>query len=453
MEKNLLDGLIEILKTELKDRGIDEYEVYYRTQESVATETLDKQISSFSSGNSGGMCLRVIKDGKTGYASTELLSSDEMADLADRAIEGALATEKTESVGIYKGGEEYEPNRVASAYSADPAELKKMALEIAKSAYAFSDMVTKGTSSAAESFSFNIRLVNSSGLDLSSTCGVTALMSAPVINDGAESQSAYSLGSLTVENKDTVISELVQKAVGEAQGKLGATSVSTGRYNLVIDSKQMRSVLAVFSSAFSAKAALDGMSKLSGHVGEKIASDIVNITDDPQRAGSSVGIHFDAEGVPTHRKSVVKDGVLTTLLHNRQTAMKMGVETTANAQKASYATVVGIRPYSMAIEPGDKSLEELFELAGDGIYITELKGLHAGANAVTGDFSLESAGFMIRQGKKCEPVRSFTVAGNFFDLLKNIRAVGDTLDLGVPSGLTSFGACSVLVPDMSVAGK
>ena len=215
----------------------------------------------------------------------------------------------------------------------------------------------------------------------------------------------------------------------------------------------MRSLLSVFSSAFSAKAVMDGMSRLKGQEGEKIAADIVTITDDPQREGESAGTNFDAEGVATHRKSVVEAGVLKTFLHNRETALAMGKETTANASKAGYSSPIGIRPYSFAIEPGDKTQDELFALAGEGIYITSFSGLHAGANPVSGDFSLQSAGFMIRDGKKCEAVKSFTLAGNFFELLKSIAAIGDKLERGLSSGLTGFCSPDVFVPEMSVAGK
>ena len=95
--------------------------------------------------------------------------------------------------------------------------------------------------------------------------------------------------------------------------------------------------------------------------------------------------------------------------------------------------------------------EKLFELAGNGVFVTELKGLHAGINAVTGDFSLESAGFMIENGKKGRPVKSFTIAGNFFELLKNIEAVADEVKVGM-GGFTSFGSPSVLISSVSIAG-
>jgi PmbA protein len=82
-----------------------------------------------------------------------------------------------------------------------------------------------------------------------------------------------------------------------------------------------------------------------------------------------------------------------------------------------------------------------------------MKGLHAGADAVTGDFSIDSEGFRIRDGKVCEAIKFFTVAGNFFDLLRNIKDVANDLTFGLPSGFTSFGAPSILVSQMSVAGE
>jgi PmbA protein len=216
----------------------------------------------------------------------------------------------------------------------------------------------------------------------------------------------------------------------------------------------MRSLLSVFSSAFSAKAALDGMSKLKGREGEKIASDIVTVTDDPQREGNFIGTNFDAEGVATHRRAVVEAGVLKTLLHNRETAKKAGVESTANASKHSYSSPVGVSPYAFCIEAGEFNRDELIAKVGNGIYVNSLSGLHAGANAVTGDFSIQSAGFIIRDGKIAEAVKSFTIAGNFFELLKNIDGLSNDLQISASQGgFTTFGSPAVLVHNMSVAGK
>ena len=86
---------------------------------------------------------------------------------------------------------------------------------------------------------------------------------------------------------------------------------------------------------------------------------------------------------------------------------------------------------------------------GEGVLITEFAGLHSGANAISGDFSLASKGFYVKDGKKAYPVDQITVAGNFFDLLKQITVVGD--DLTFP--LSSIGSPTVIATGLSVAGK
>ena len=447
------DALKNALVAALAEAGLNEYEIYYMSDESVSVSTLNKEVNSFASSTSGGLCLRVAVDGKMGYASTELMTEAEMRELPERAKANALATEKPDTVGIFPGSEKYDELALDKVELMEADELKACAIKVGEALFAKDASVKEGTASQAIAGGTTIRLVNSHGVDLSLDCGVNAVIGEAVVEVDGENQSDYSLKNLSRDTLDSTVDEIVDEAVSEALAKIGAVSVDSGKYNVVISGAQMRSLLSVFSSAFSAKAALDGMSKLKGMEGETVASEIVTITDDPQREGNTIGTNFDAEGVAAHRKAVVEAGVLKTLLHNRETALAMGKETTANASKAGYSSPIGIRPYSFAIEPGDKSRDDLFAMVGNGLFITEINGLHAGANPVSGDFSLQSAGFMIRDGKKCEAVKGFTVAGNFFDLLKSITALGDKLDRGLVTGFTGFCSPDVLVPDMSVAGK
>ena len=447
------DALKNTLVAALCEAGLNEYEIYYMSEESTSVSTLNKEVNSFASSSSGGLCLRVLVDGKMGYASTELMTEAEMRELPERAKANAKATEKLDTVGIFAGSESYDELTLKKVELLSAADLKAYAIKTGEALFAKDAAVKEGTASQAICAGTQMRLVNSHGLDLNLDCGINALVGEAVVGVDGENQADYSFKSIEKDTADECVAEVVDEAVSEALAKIGAGNVDTGKYNVVINGNQMRSLLSVFSSAFSAKAALDGMSKLKGQEGEKIAADIVTITDDPQREGNTIGTNFDAEGVATHRKAVVEAGVLKTLLHNRETALAMGKETTANASKAGYSSPIGIRPYSFAIEPGDKSRDELFALAGDGIFVTEINGLHAGANPVSGDFSLQSAGFLIKDGKKCGAVKGFTVAGNFFDLLKSISALGNKLETGVTTGFTGFCAPDVLVPDMSVAGK
>ena len=125
------------------------------------------------------------------------------------------------------------------------------------------------------------------------------------------------------------------------------------------------------------------------------------------------------------------------------------MKSTGNGFKSSYASIVGISATNFYIKPGEKSFEELCENIKDGVIITEFAGLHSGANAVTGDFSLAAKGFMVENGKKTFPIEQITVAGNFFTLLKDIECVGS--DLKFP--MSSIGCPSVIVKELSIAGK
>lgn len=439
----------EVIKAEAEALGVKEYEIYTSEDSEISIGTLNAEVNAFSSGTTSGVCLRVSENGKMGYASSQLTDDDEMKALVSRALSNARATEKLDGVGIFSGSDSYAELPKSDFKVKDAAVLRGLAKNLADGMYSASSNVQNGTESTALSSQRTIRISNSYGLNLECSGGIDAVVAAAVVAEGDSFESAFEV-SLFDENTD--INAIASKVVTDAQKKIGAGSVSSGKYNVIISAKQMRTILSAFVPAFSAKMAQTGMSLLAGKEGQVIASEIVNISDDPMRDGVAVKTNFDAEGVAAYRKMVVEGGVLKTLLHNRETAKTAGVNSTGNASKAGYSAPVSISPYAFCIEAGENSLDELYALAGNGIYITELKGLHAGANAITGDFSIESAGFKIVDGKLGEAVKTFTIAGNFFELLKSISALSNKVEFAVTGGFTTFGAPAVLVRDMSVAG-
>ena len=431
------------------EAGIEQYEIYYQVGESISAETLKDEISAFASSVSGGICFRCIVGGKMGYASSELLTEDAMQELVQNAVANAACIDNDDEVFIFEGSPAYAKIDAGEVKLADAVTIRDTALRLQKETYAQSDKVADGTQSVAMSSVGEVRLYNSHGLSLSNRTGMSGAYAAAVVRDGDEAQEDFDF--MVGESFDDV-KDAAKNAVRGALNKMGASVAPSGKQNVVFDGKQFRQFLAVFSSAFSAKNAQLGLSLLAGKEGEQIAAPFVNIIDDPMREGSPIKTPFDGEGVATARRAVVENGVLKTMLYDLTTAKKAGVTSTGNGQKGSYAAPVSIAPYNFGMMAGECDLDALLSMAGEGIYITECKGFHAGANAVTGDFSIESAGFMIRDGKLAEPVKSFTIAGNFFELIKNIDTLGNEVRWGIPSR-TTFGAPDVLVRDMSVAGK
>ena len=431
--------------------GITEYELYYSAGESTSVDTFLHSINEFTSSEEGGVCFRCIVGGKMGYASTENLSAEQAKAVVAKAADNASILESEEQVFLGEGGQEYEPLQLKESAVAPTEKLISVALETQEKLYKAHEAIIDGCQTNTLTQRSEIAIYNSKGLDLHYENAISGIVAVAVVSDGKEMSNDFQikLGDLSEIDTD----ELTKKAADEAVLKMGGDVAPTGNYPVVFSPGAMSSLLGVYSSIFSSEAAQKGLSKLSGHEGEAIAAPCVTIVDDPFHKDNPMPMNFDAEGSPTHCKNVVENGVFQTLLYNLKTAAVAGKKTTGNASKAGYDASVAVRPFTMYIAGGEKTEDEVFAEAGEGVYITDLNGLHAGANPISGDFSLQSAGFMIRDGKKAEYVKSFTVAGNFYDLLKNVRCVASNVKLPRAMGITTFGAPSVLVDGLSIAGK
>ena len=439
----------EVLVRAAKAAGLSEYEIFYMQGESMSAETLKDEISSFSSSVGGGISFRAISGGKMGYASSELFEKDEMEALVKRAISNAENMDGDDVPEIFAGSKKYESTSHTAPADISAAELKSAALNLQRKTYAESEYVTDGTQSGALISKIDIALSNSYGLELRNSIGMCGSYVQAVVNREGEAEDEFEFSEgISGAEYDSVS----HKAVGGALSKLGAREIDSGKYDIIFSGKTMKSMLSAFSSVFSGKQACEGLSLLAGKVGERIAAECITVVDDPMREGSSMQTAFDGEGVATYKKNVIEGGVLKTLLYDLATAKKVGVASTGNGQRSSYTSPVSISPYNFYIKGGEKTLDELVLGVEKGIYITELKGLHAGANSITGDFSIESAGFFIENGKIGGAVKSFTVAGNFFELLLSVEDISNNVDFSIPA-LTAFGSPDVLVRQMSVAGK
>ena len=431
--------------------GIAEYELYYQNGSDTSVGAFMHEINEFSSSQGGGVCFRCIVDGEMGYASTQALSEAEAANIVKQAAENATVLEADEQVFLCEGGKEYEPLELTPYELPSTEALIAKVLDTQEQLYAADAAVIDGCQTQGISERSEIAIYNSKGLDLHYENSVSGLVAVAVVSNGTEMADSYEikLGELSKLNSE----EIAAKAVADAKRKLGGEPPATGVYPVVFNPEAMCSLLGVFSSVFSSENAQKGLSRLGTMEGEVIAAECVTLVDDPFHKENPMPINFDGEGCPTHKKNVIECGKLNTLLYNMKTAAVAGKETTGNAAKGGYDAPVMVRPFTMYLEAGNLSEDELLAKAGNGVMITSLGGLHAGANPISGDFSLQSSGFTIVDGKKGEYIKSFTVAGNFYDLLKNVTALSDKVVLPNAMGMTTFGSPYVLVETLSIAGK
>lgn len=129
------------------------------------------------------------------------------------------------------------------------------------------------------------------------------------------------------------------------------------------------------------------------------------------------------------------------------------METTGNANRASFKSPVSIAPTNFYIMPGGSSYDELVARLEDGLIIINVQGLHSGANPVSGDFSLGAYGYRVENGRVTGAVDQITISGNFFSLLQDVEEIGSDLEFGIPSSGSNVGSPSLLIRALAVAGK
>ena len=431
--------------------GIADYELYYQTGTSMSVGAFQHEINKFSSAEEGGVCFRCIVNGKMGYASTQAMNEEEAAAIVARAAENASVLEADEEVFLCEGGKEYQTLEEKVFDLPATEELISAVLDTQEKLYAADPVVVDGSQTQGISEDIHIAICNSKGLDLTYHCTISGLVVAAVVSDGKEMANTWEIKLGKLDELDR--GAIAAKAAESAKRKLGGDVPATAVCPVVFDPDAMSDLLSTFSSIFSSESAQKGLSRFGDQEGKTVAAPCVTLVDDPFHKDNPMPMNFDFEGCPTAKKNVIENGVLNTLLYNMKTAAVAGKETTGNASKHGYDSPVGISPFTMHLAAGEYTEEQLLEKAGNGVLITSLGGLHAGANPISGDFSLQSSGFMIVDGKKGDYVKSFTVAGNFYDLLKNITALSNEVKLPGAFGSTAFGAPYVLVEDLSIAGK
>lgn len=443
----------QIVADEAAALHIEAYELYYQLGERTSVSAFRHEISEFSDASEGGVCLRCLMGGKMGYASTQLLSEESARALVRRAADNASLLETVRPEFLVGAGQSYQTVAASSIPLPDADALRKAALAGQNALYAQSGVVD-GCGTEVFAGRTRIAIHNSQGLDLeyeNTSAGV--FLNSVVSNgaDNAEKANDYKicLGELSKLDLNAAACE----ATDSARAALGAGVAPTGPMPVVFSPKAMSQLLGTYAAVFSAENVQKGLSLLKDKEGTVIASPAVTLADDPFYEKSAMPMPFDAEGSPTRRKNVIEHGTLNTLLYNLRTAAAAGKATTGNASKDSYDAEVEIQPFTMYLASGELTREQLLQKAGNGVLIDFLGGLHAGANTISGDFSLQSAGFLIENGRKTAPVRSFTVAGNFFSLLRGITAVANDPQPPTSPSPTAFVSPSVLVEGLSIAGK
>ena len=442
------------LFAQAKTRGFTDYELYYSAGNGFSVRVFEGEISEYKNTATEGVGFRGTHNGKMGYAYTENLDSDLIPAMLDNAIANAGIIEEKEVEKLYPGDEKY-PEVVSfnpALDSVDTAQKIEWAMEMEKYALSLDPRVKMADFCTVTSNENHMAMANSYGLDLSQKSNMAAAYVMARVEENGCNKNAFDYWAGR-DFADFDYKKLAEKVVKEALSYLGATSIPSGQYPVILDQNTTKDIFGVFTSVFMAENGQKGFSLLDkSKIGETIAAPHITLRDDGVTDLSLGSMAFDAEGVATQNKAVIENGVLKTLLYNTKSAAKDGVKPTGNASKAGFGGAIGTSTTNFYLVPGKKTFDGMVQGMEKGVIITSTAGLHSGVNPVSGDFSVSADGYYVENGKIVKPVEQITVAGNFFELLKNIETVGSDLRFH-STGSGGIGMPSVLVNGLSIAGE
>lgn len=422
---------IEKLKQQLfiegEKMGFTDLELYYEKKESLTIGLYEGEVDDYDFSDVQGASVRGLYDGKTGYAYTEKFDEDSVLFLLRSAAENAVLIE-TEPEVLFTEKAAYEDIQF---YSPDletvkPEQMILFLQKVEKEILSYDPRVTKVAASQMRYQKWEKGLFHDQGLALREANNFLLFYVSILVQENAELKSG-TVFRITKDFNELNADMIVKEVVEQGLSMLGERNYPNKRYPVVFKNEAAASLLATFTSSFSAQAVQDNRSRLQGKLGEKIAADHVNLVDNPFLPEGIRSATFDSEGVPTRKHKVVEGGTLQTYFHNLKTAKKDGVETTGHAQRRSYQDSVEVSPSNFYIEPANQTYEQLYEEIAEGIIITGLAGMHSGANPISGDFSLAADGYYVKDGKIVGPTKQMTVAGNFFEVLQDIEGIGEDL--------------------------
>jgi PmbA protein len=427
----------------------EELEVFVARSRSTNVKAYNGAVEALSSAQSMGVGIRVIVDGRQGFAYAGTLDDDVIETTLADARDNARYSEFDEYVGLARpdGVAPVEQDLWRDEVVGFPDSRKiELAIELeqrvkAGDARIFGVRTASFSDSAGESAVATSTGIASHGRATFCSLSVTALAR----QDGENTVgNGYDLARRPSELD---LSKAADDAVLRATRLLGAKKPASQRVTVVLEPRLASTLMGIVGGTLGGDAVSKRRSPFADRLGEQIASRVLTIVEDPTDARSFSADTHDGEGLACRPTPLITAGVLDAFLHNTYTARRMGATSTASAVRGIRSTP-GVGAMALQMAPGVQSADELLRSVDLGIFVQSFSGLHSGVNAVSGDFSVGVDGLMIRNGALAEPVREATLGSTIQRLLGDVVAVGRDLEW-LPGG---YGACTLVIDGVTMSG-
>jgi len=428
----------------------EQVEVLVSRATSTTVKVYEGEVESLTSADSSGAGVRIIRDGRLGFAHCGSLDPQVLRETFLEARDNLRFGEPDEFNGLAT------PDGVAvvhrdgwsEAVVQFPVERKiELALDLERRVTGADPRIVGARSTAYGDAWGESVLLSTAGIEGHDSSASCSISTQPLSRQGDETQAGF--GYDAGRDPDALdLDEVATEAAERATRLLGATKPPSARMTILLEPRLALTLLGIVSGMLSGDAVLKGRSPFGDRMGEQIASPLISLTDDPTRPESLGSEEIDGEGLACRPNSLIADGVLQGFLQDSYSGRRSGTASTGSAVRGTRG-LPGVGAQLLVMEPGSLSFEEILGSIDLGLYVNSFSGMHSGVNPVSGDFSVGADGLMIRGGAIAEPVRELTLASTLQRLLLDVSEVGGDFEW-LKSG---HGACSLVIGDVSVSGS
>ncbi len=440
-----------------KQAGAGSAEALIVDSESVQISVSSKQVEQFNAVRDAGIGLRILKDQKMAFGSSNDLSLDSVKKLVTDLV-AKVAFHTPDEFNVLAetgaGGGPAPWNTQADVITYDPRmadapvqDKIRKAIRLETSGLEFSPKVKGAMLADYQDNTTFVYLANSnevSGWYPSSSCAGGVEFSAA---EGADQQSGQHYKVVT-RYDDLNPDEIGRTAAGNAVEMLGAKPIASTQVPLIITPEVGTQLLSFVVGLLSADDVQKGRSKFAGKIGSQVAASRMTLIDDGRYRGGVSTAPVDGEGAPTQTTPLIVDGVLKSFLYDSYTAKKGKTKSTGNRVRGGYQSAGSVGPTNLYLKSGDAKPEAMLTGITRGFLLKVAFGMFAAIDAASGDFSFPAAGFMIEKGRTTYPVRGISIAGNLFELLKAVDQVGNDL-----TWFNNVGCPTLLIKSIKIGGS
>jgi PmbA protein len=460
-----LKGAADTDLEELAGRAVDAalaagaHDAEAAAQDSVGREirVFDGEVESLTEAGERGMGVRSWIDGRVGFSYGTDLSEAGVGDIAKAAVEAARVSDSDEFAAAPESpdgqaredGEGFFDPQVGATPTEEKIGIAKAVERAARE--------TDGRVVAVETTVYvdeEVRSALRSSKGLGGSYRATfayAYLQAIAEQDGSKQTGlGFGLGRSPI----ALDPEAIGREAGERSVQLlGASKPASRQCPVVLDPTVAASFAGFIGAVLCADSVQRGRSPFAGRLGDEVASDAFALTDDGLDPAGMASAPIDAEGIPRSRTELIEGGRLAAYLHDSYTARREGEgqTSTASASRSGYRSAPSVSTSNLSIAPGSRSLDELLEVAGEGMYVTDVAGLHSGVNPVSGQFSVGASGVLIENGELGAPATEFTIASDLVSMLTAVREAGAGARW-VPFG-GSVKTPPLLIGEMAIGGS